>query len=132
MWACIYFLLLSVLYLLFSSTDKVINGADGTTDLSVVVRLSVNFHFKSLLLFQFLFDHSEFFTRETKHIMPPCNKAKISNFKFPVRISDFFETLLPLQFLFDHSEFFTRETRHIVPSCNKSRILVVYFKNNYN
>ena len=43
-------------------------------------RPSVNFCFKSLLLLQFLFDHSEFFTGETSHIVPPCNKAGISNF----------------------------------------------------
>ena len=43
-------------------------------------RPSVNFCFKSLLLLQFLFDHSEFFTGETRHIVPPCNKAGISNF----------------------------------------------------
>ena len=36
--------------------------------------------FKSLLLLQFLFDNSEFFTGETRHIVPPCNKAGISNF----------------------------------------------------
>ena len=50
---------------------------------SVVVRRrpsSVNFCFKSLLLLQFLFDNSEFFTGETRHIVPPCNKAGISNF----------------------------------------------------
>ena len=46
----------------------------------VVHRPSVNFCFKSLLLLQFLFDHSEFFTGETRHIVPPCNKAGISNF----------------------------------------------------
>ena len=33
-----------------------------------------------LLLLQFLFNHSEFFTEETKHIVPPCNEAKIPNF----------------------------------------------------
>ena len=47
--------------------------------LSVVRRLSVNFCFKSLLLLQFLFNNSEFFTGETRHIVPPCNKAGISN-----------------------------------------------------
>ena len=36
--------------------------------------------FKSLLLLQFLFDNSELFTGETRHIVPPCNKAEISNF----------------------------------------------------
>ena len=62
------------------------SGADGITDCPssvVVVRRpssSVNFCFKSLLLLQFLFDHSEFFTGETRHIVPPCNKAGISNF----------------------------------------------------
>ena len=48
--------------------------------LSVVRRPSVNFCFKSLLLLQFLFENSEFFTGETRHIVPPCNKAGISNF----------------------------------------------------
>ena len=47
---------------------------------SVVRRPSVNFCFKSLLLLQFLFDNSEFFTGETRHIVPPCNKVGISNF----------------------------------------------------
>ena len=35
-------------------------------------RPSINFCFKSLLLFQFLFNHSDFFTRETKHIEQLC------------------------------------------------------------
>ena len=80
-----------------------------------------------LLLLQFLFDHSEIFTGETRHIVPPYKKAGISNF-FLHRISenaeitDFFKTLLLLQFLFNHSEFFTGETRHIVPPYNKGRI----------
>ena len=73
-----------------------------------------------LLLLLFLFDHSEIFTGETRHIVPPYNKAGISNF-FLLRISeiaeitDFFKMLLLLQFLFNHSEIFTGETRHIVP-----------------
>ena len=89
-------------------------------------RPSLNFCFKSLLLLQFLFDNSEFFTGETRHIVPPCNKAQ--NFKFLLRIPeiaeipDFLKTLLLLQFLFDNSEFFTGETRHIVPPCNKAGI----------
>ena len=33
-----------------------------------------------LLRLQFLFDHSEIFTGETRHIVPPYNKAGISNF----------------------------------------------------
>ena len=36
--------------------------------------------FETLLLLQFLFDHSEFFTGETRHIVPLYNKAGISNF----------------------------------------------------
>ena len=36
--------------------------------------------FKTLLLLQFIFDHSEFFTEETRHIVPPYNKAGIANF----------------------------------------------------
>ena len=80
-----------------------------------------------LLLLQFLFDHSEIFTGETRHIVPPYNKAGISNFfclefqKF-AEITDFFKTLLLLQFLFNHSEIFTGKTRHIVPPYNKGRI----------
>ena len=35
---------------------------------------------KTLLLLQFLFDHSEIYTGETRHIVPPYNKAGISNF----------------------------------------------------
>ena len=80
-----------------------------------------------LLLLQFLFDHSEIFTGETRHIVPPYNIAGISK-NFLLRISeiaeitDFFKTLLLLQFLFNHSEIFTGETRHIVPPYNKGRI----------
>ena len=72
---------------LFSSADPKVSSAELMVLLicpsSVVVRRrpsSVNFCFKSLLLLQFLFDHSEFFTGETRHIVPPCNKAGISNF----------------------------------------------------
>ena len=93
---------------------------------SVVRRPSVNFCFKSLLLLQFLFDNSEFFTGETRHIVPPCNKAGISKFLLRIpeiaEIPDFLKTLLLLQFLFENSEFFTGETRHIVPPCNKAGI----------
>ena len=46
--------------------------------------------FKMLLLLQFLFDHSEIFTGETRHIVPPYNKAGISNF-FLLRISEIAE-----------------------------------------
>ena len=80
-----------------------------------------------LLLLQFLFDHSENFTGETRHIVPPYNKAGIPNF-FLLRISeiaeitDFFKTILLLQFLFNHSEIFTGETRHIVPPYDKGKI----------
>ena len=87
----------------------------------------VNVYFKSLLLLQFLFDHSEYSIRETRHIVPPCNKNQ--NFKFLIWIPDFFKTLLLLQFLFDHSEFFNGETRHIlVPPCNKARISNLEFQ----
>ena len=82
---------------------------------------------KTLLLLQFLFDHSEIFTGETRHIVPPYNKARISNFclefqKLQKYLPDFLKTLLLLQFLFDHSEIFTGETRHIVPPYNKAGI----------
>ena len=66
-----------------------------------------DFFFKTLLLLQFLFDHSEIFTEETRHIVPPYNQAK--DLKFLLRIPeiaeipDFFKTLLLLEFSFDHS-----------------------------
>ena len=69
-----------------SSADPKVSSAELMVLLicpSSVVRRrpsSVNFCFKSLLLLQFLFDNSEFFTGETRHIVPPCNKAGISNF----------------------------------------------------
>ena len=81
------------LWSIFSSADPKVSSAELMVLLicpssvvrrpsSVVVRRrpSVNFCFKSLLHLQFLFDHSEFFTGETRHIVPPCNKAGISNF----------------------------------------------------
>ena len=70
-------------------------------------------------LLQFLFDHSDFYYWKKLgiyHVVPPCNKARISNFH--LELKDFFKTLLLLQFFFNHSDFFTRETRHIVPPCN--------------
>ena len=33
-----------------------------------------------LLLLEFLFDHSEIFTGETRHIVPAYNKVRISHF----------------------------------------------------
>ena len=81
---------------------------------------------KTLLLLQFLFDHSEIYTGETRHIVPPYNKAGISNFCLEFQniaeMPDFLKTLLLLQFLFDHSEIFTGETRYIVSRYNKARI----------
>ena len=63
------------------------------------------------------------FTGETRHIVSPCNKARISNFCLE------FQKLQKLQIslkcyssLFDHSEIFTGETRHIVPPYNKAGI----------
>ena len=54
-------------------------------------------------------------TRETRHIVPPCNKARIS--KFHVEFHNIFETLLLYQFLLNYSEIFTREMGHIVLPC---------------
>ena len=66
------------------------------------------------------------FTEETRQIVPPYNKAGISNFLLRIpeisEIPDFFKTLLLLQFLFDHSELFTKEARHTVPPCYKAGI----------
>ena len=83
---------------LFSSADDV-SSAELMVLLicpsSVVRRLSVNFCFKLLLLLQFLFDHSEFFTGETSHIVPPCNKAGISNFCIEFQKLRFLENATP-------------------------------------
>ena len=68
--------------------------------------------FKTLLRLQFIFDHSEFFTEETRHIVPPYNKAGISNFclefqklqKFQIsskRYSSFSSYLIILKFLLE-------------------------------
>ena len=103
------------------------------TDLPVVCLLSViycpssvKFCFKLLLLFQFLFDHSDLFLLEKLGIWyhPVTSQNFKGSLRIPgiPRIPDFLKTLLLLQFLFDHSEFFTRKTRHIVPPCNKDRI----------
>ena len=101
---------------IFRSADPKVSSAELMVLLicpsSVVVvrrRLSVNFCFKSLLLLQFLFDHSEFFTGETRHIVPPCNKAGISNFclelqKFQIswkRYSSFSSYSIILKFILE-------------------------------
>ena len=57
--------------------------------------------FKTLLL-QILLDHSEPFSKEARHFVPVCNKARIS--KFYLKFMEFHdlsssETLLFLQFL---------------------------------
>ena len=67
-------------HVFFSSAET--EGVDGITDLSVVRRHpSLNFCFKSVLLLQFLFNYFDFFTGETRHVVSPCNKAGISNFR---------------------------------------------------
>ena len=48
-----------------------------------------------LLLLQFLFNHSEIFTGETRHIVPPYNKGR--NFKFLLIIPEIAEILQKLQ-----------------------------------
>ena len=80
--------------------------------------LSVNFWFKSLLLLQFILDHSEFFTGETRHIVPPCNKAGISNFCLEFQEFQEFQISLTRYSSFSSYSiilnFFTGETRHVV------------------
>ena len=84
---------------------------------------------KTLLLLQFLFDHSEIFTGETRYIVPCYNKARNSNFCLEFqklqkycRNYRFLQNATPPSFLFNHSEIFTGEPRHIVSLCNKARI----------
>ena len=52
---------------------------------------------KTLLLLQFLFDHSEIYTGETRLIVPPYNKAGISNSSFCLEIPEIAEILQKLQ-----------------------------------
>ena len=82
---CYYYFPDYYYYYYFLITITFISSADNVSSAELMVLLivrhpSVNFCFKSLLLLQFLFDNSEFFTGETRHIVPPCNKAGISNF----------------------------------------------------
>ena len=115
----------------FSSTETegLISGADGITDLSIASGCpAVSFYFKSLLL-QFLFNHSDFFTGETRHKVLPCNKAGNFNCRLEVQISSKHYSSLRSYLII--LIFFTREARDIVPPCNTARIRVVYFKNNY-
>ena len=56
----------------------IFSSADDVSSAELMVLLIVRR--PSLLLLQFLFENSEFFTGETRHIVPPCNKAGISNF----------------------------------------------------
>ena len=87
---------------------------------------SVNFCFKSLLLLYFLFDNSEIFTGETVHIVPPCNKARISNFclefqefqEFQISVKRYSSLNSYLIILI----FFTRKSGYIVPPCTKAGI----------
>ena len=87
------------------------------------------FHVLSWILFQFLLIF--FLTRETTHIISPCDKPK---FKVCARNSmkSMKYILLNLKFLWNatspsitigsFSVFFTRGTSHIVPPCNKTRM----------
>ena len=77
---------------------------------------SVNCCFKTLLRLQFLFSHSEIFTRKTRHIVPPCNKAGISNFHLEFQSS--MESYSSFSSFSIRLTFFTRETRHTEPPCN--------------
>ena len=78
---------------------------------------------KTLLLLQFLFDHSEFFTGETRHIMPPCNKAGISNFCLEFQKLQKFQWKRHFSSVLIRSFWnFTGETRYIVWPYNKARI----------
>ena len=50
--------------------------------------------------------------RETRHILPPCNKPRIS--KFHLEFQNIFELLLLLQSLWDISEYFHQENLNII------------------
>ena len=73
-----YLFILVRFFFLFTSADPKVSSAE--LMVLLICPSSVNFCFKSLLLLQFLFDNSEFFTGEIRHIVLPCNKAGISNF----------------------------------------------------
>ena len=82
--------------------------------------------FQTLLLIQFLFNHSEMFTGETRHLVSPYNKASISNFCLEFQKLQKFQISLKCYSSFSSYsiilKFFTGETRHIMPPYNKAGI----------
>ena len=56
-----------------------------------------------MLLLQSLLDDSEFLTRETRHIEPPCNKAGLS--KFHLEFVEYDEFQISLKCYFSFSRF---------------------------
>ena len=96
---------------------------------------SINFCFKLLHFLEFLFNHCEFSSQETRYMWcHPVTKSEFQNSR-----NSRFEMLLLLQFLLDHSIFFfffillffffflgggvgPKITGYIVPPCNRARI----------
>ena len=80
--------------------------------------------------FSSYFDHSEIFTGETRHIVPPYNKAGISNFclefqklqKYSRNARFLDNATSPLVLIRCILKFCTGETRYIVPPYNKAGI----------
>ena len=93
---------------------------------------SVNYCFKSPLL-HFLFEHSDYFTQETRHIDPPYIIVSIS--KFHQEFLEFDEFQISVKCYSPFSSywiilrgFFTRETKHIEPSYNENGVSLFCLK----
>ena len=86
---CAIFLMIRTFLVLLTKGQS---GAYGMYDFV----LSISFHFKSLVLLQFLVDHSDFcYQKKTRHIVPPRNKSRIS--KFSLQFMEFHELQISLK-----------------------------------
>ena len=123
------YLVLAVTIMFLAETEGLISSVSSAELMVLLIcpflRLSVNLCVKSLLLHQleFLFDHSEFCTEETRRIVRPCNKAGISNLL--LEFQEFHFSLKHYTLVNSYwviLKFLTEKTRHIVPPCKNSGI----------
>ena len=80
-------ILAQIQFLLAPLTESHLSGADGIIGLSVIiVQSSVNFLncYSSSSCYSIILI---FFTRETRHLVPPCNKVGMLNFHLEFQIS---------------------------------------------
>ena len=77
--------------------------------------------FETLLLLQLLLDHSKYLTGETSYTVPPCNKARISNFHLEFHEFQIFLKCYSFSFYLIIL-IFTSKSRYTVPPYNKAGI----------